>query len=83
MKFFILSEEIAGKTKKRLQTVTIACGSWNEFVTTIADILCEPRTSGYVPVCKLEQKDDGDTMVMHITLHLTRHMATKLANNDV
>lgn len=80
MKFYILSEEVAGKQKKRIQTVTISCRDWDDFVLTISDILSEPRTSGYVPVCDLETRDDGDTKVMHIRLQLTRHMANKLSS---
>lgn len=79
MRFLILSQEVAGKTKKRIQTVTIPCKDWEDFVQTIADILSEPRSSGYVPVPTLETTDDG-TKVMRIELQLTRHMANKLNN---
>lgn len=79
MKFYILSEEVAGKAKKRIQTVTISCRDWDDFVLTISDILSEPRTSGYVPECSMETADEGETKIMHIRLKLTRHMANKLS----
>lgn len=80
MKYLILSQEVAGKSKKRIQTVSIACKDVDDFITTIADILSEPRTSGFVPDCTLEVKDD--VKIMHIELKLTRHMASKLASES-